>query len=93
MVCSYFFQAQQSWCLFLYSGMQLLYLPSYLPDLNPIEEDFLAIKVWLHSNHGYVLSEMEGSGCDPYALIWEAVYSVVTPAKAYGWYQYSEYIA
>ena len=31
--------------LFVYSsGMRLLYLPAYSPDLNPIEEAFLAIK-------------------------------------------------
>ena len=72
--------------------MWLLYLPSYSPDLNPIKEAFLAIKTWLCSNRDYVLSEMEGLGCDPYALIWEAVYGVVTPEKAYGWYQHREYI-
>ena len=52
----------------------------------------MAIKTWLCSNRDYVLSEMEGLGCDPYALIWEAVYGVVTPEKAYGWYQHREYI-
>jgi hypothetical protein len=73
--------------------MHLVYLPSYSPDLNPIKEAFLAIKAWLQSNCDYVLVETEGAGCDPYALIWEAVYEVVTPDKAYGWYRDSEYIA
>jgi len=77
------------WC----SGMRLLYLPSYSPDLNPIEEAFSAIKAWLRSNRDYVLGETEGPACDPYALIWEAVYTVITADKAYGWYQHSEYIA
>jgi hypothetical protein len=36
---------------------------------------------------------MGGPSFDPYTLIWEAVYGVVTPEKAYGWYKHSEYIA
>ena len=73
--------------------MQLIYLPSYSPNLNPIEECFSAIKSWLRRNHDYVLGEMEGYANDPYALIWEAVYTSVTPEKIYGWYRHSEYIA
>jgi len=73
--------------------MHLLYLPSYSPDLNPIEEAFSAIRAWLRANCDYILSETEGPGGDPYTMIWEAVYSVVTPEKAYGWYKHSEYIA
>jgi hypothetical protein len=73
--------------------MRLLYIPAYSPDLNPIEEAFSAIKAWLRSNRDYVLGETEGRGCDPYTLIWEAVYGVVTPEKAYGWFKHSEYIA
>ena len=73
--------------------MHLLYLPSYFPDLNPIEEAFSAIKAWLRANRDYILGEIEGPGCDPYRMIWEAVYSVITLRKAYGWYKHSEYIA
>ena len=63
--------------------MQLIYLPAYSPDLNPIEEAFSAIKAWLCANCNYVLGEIGGSACDSYALIWEAVYGTVTPKKAY----------
>ena len=73
--------------------MQLIYLPAYSPDLNPIEEAFSSIKAWLRANRDYVLGEMEVPDCDPYALIWEAVYGSVMPEKAYEWYQHSEYIA
>ena len=66
------------------SGMRLLYLPSYSPDLNPIEKAFSAIKAWLWATRDYILSKTEGPVGDPYAMIWEAVYSVVTPEKAYG---------
>jgi hypothetical protein len=74
------------------SGMQLLYLPSYSPDLNPVEEAFSVIKGWLRSNRDYILGETEGPASDPYALMWEAAYSSVTPEKAYGWFRHSEYI-
>jgi hypothetical protein len=34
------------------AGAQLVYLPPYLPDLNPIEQAFHSIKAWLchHEN-------------------------------------------
>ena len=73
-------------------GSCLIYLPAYSPDLNPIEEAFSSIKAWLHANHNYVLSEIEGDGADPYRVIWEAVHSV-TLENAYGWFQHCEYIA
>lgn len=73
--------------------MRLLFLPAYSPDLNPIEETFLCAKSWLRSNRTYVLGETEGRDCDPYALIWEAVYTTVTPEKIHGWYQHSKCIA
>ena len=73
--------------------MRLLSLPPYSPDLNPIEEAFSCVKSWLRSNHVYVLGEMEGRDSDPYTLFWEAVYTMVTPEKIFGWYRHSEYIA
>ena len=79
--------------LLLSSGMRLIYLPAYSPDLNPIEEAFSAIKAWLRDNRDYIAGEMGGPTYDPYMLIWQAVYGVVTPEKAYGWYKHSEYIA
>jgi hypothetical protein len=73
-------------------GVRLVYLPAYSPDLNPIEEAFSSIKAWLRANRDYVLGEVEGLGADPYGVIWEAVYSVMSE-DALGWYQHSEYIA
>ena len=73
-------------------GSHLIYLLTYSPDLNPIEEAFSSIKAWLRGHHDYVLGEVEGQGRDPYRVIWEAVYSV-TPEDTYGWFQHCEYIA
>ncbi|KAG2093891.1 uncharacterized protein F5147DRAFT_585248, partial [Suillus discolor] len=50
-------------------------------------------QAWLWSNRDYLLGETEGPACDPYMLILEAVYSIVTSEKAHGWYKHSEYIA
>ena len=72
--------------------MCLLYLPTYSPDLNPIEEAFSSIKAWLRSHREYVSGEMEGDTTDPYTLIWEAVFTAITPEKIFGWYKHSEYI-
>ncbi len=76
-----------------FRGMRLLYLPTYSPDLNPIEEAFSALKSWLRANRDYVLNETEGIGCNPYALIWEAAYATMTAESARGWYRHSEYLA
>ncbi|THV00925.1 hypothetical protein K435DRAFT_656345 [Dendrothele bispora CBS 962.96] len=72
--------------------MRILYLPTYSPDLNPIEEAFSSIKSWLKANRAYVLGEMTGEAqCDPYTILWDAIFTV-TPDKAYGWYRHSGYI-
>ncbi|KAF8233045.1 hypothetical protein L208DRAFT_1268999 [Tricholoma matsutake] len=74
--------------------MQLVYLPAYSPDLNPIEEVFSCIKAWIRQNHDYVLGELDGHpASDPYQIFWEAVYGNVDAEKAYGWFCHSGYIA
>jgi transposase len=60
------------------SGMCLLYLPPYSPDLNPIELAFSTIKGWLHSNCNHVNEEYELEGGMVYNIFWEAVYAVTS---------------
>jgi transposase len=68
------------------TGMQLIYLPPYSPDFNPIEESFSAIKAWIRANRDYTRSELSDDATpDPYTMIWEAVYMTVTPTKAEGY--------
>ncbi|KAL4246218.1 hypothetical protein ABKN59_009358 [Abortiporus biennis] len=74
-------------------GMRLLYLPAYSPDLNPIKEVFSAIKSWVRTNRDYVTDMMEQGDESPLVLIWQAVHSVVTPEKAWGWFHHSQYVA
>ena len=71
-------------------GMRLMFLPSYSPDLNPIELSFSSIKVWLRANRDEVNWEMESENGTVYNALWQAVYSV-TPEKARGWYKHCGY--
>jgi len=74
--------------------MRLLFLPPYSPDFNSIEEAFSAIKAWICANRDFVLGELQGDFvCSPYAMLWEAVFTTVTPEKAYSWYKDSHYVA
>ena len=76
--------------------MKLLYLPTYSPDFNPIEEAFSCIKAWIRSNRDYVRSESVLDDLDarihPYFIIWDAVFEAVTPAKIEGWFKDSGYL-
>jgi transposase len=73
--------------------MQLVYLPPYSPDYDPVEEAFSAIKAWIQGNRDYTRSELSGEAlCDLYEMIWEAVFSSVTPEKAAGWFHDSGYL-
>ena len=71
-------------------GMRLMFLPSYSPDLNPIELSFSSIKVWLCANRDQVNWEMESKNGTVYNALWQAVHSV-TPEKAWGWYKHCGY--
>ena len=71
-------------------GMHLMFLPSYSPNLNPIELSFSSIKAWLHANRDEVNREMESENGTVYNALWQVVYSV-TPEKARGWYKHCGY--
>ena len=71
-------------------GMRLMFLPSYSPDLNPIELAFSSIKAWLRANRDHVNQEMESETGTVYNALWQAVHSV-TPDKARGWYKHCGY--
>jgi hypothetical protein len=67
--------------------MRLLYLPAYSPDFSPIEEGFSAMKAWIQRNRDFVLGELLGqAACDPHAMLWEAVFTSMTPHNIIGWY-------
>lgn len=76
--------------------MKLQYLPTYSPDLNPIEEAFSCIKAWIRGNRDYAHSELVPdnleSSIHPYFIIWNAVFTAVSPEKAEGWFKDSGYL-
>lgn len=71
-------------------GSCLIYLPSYSPDLNPIELTFSSIKAWLHANRTRVNTDLQSDKGSIYDAFWEAAYSV-TSDKAKGWYHHCGY--
>ena len=71
-------------------GMRLVFLPSYSPDLNPIELAFSSIKAWLRANRDRINQEMAAEEGSVYNALWQAVHSV-TPEKARGWYKHCGY--
>jgi hypothetical protein len=74
-------------------GCRLLYLPAYSPDFNPIEEGFSAMKAWIRRNRDYVLGELMGDeSCEPFAMLWEAVFATMTPDAIAGWYHDCGYL-
>lgn len=78
--------------VFTHSGMRLLFLPAYSPDLNPIEEAFSSIKAWLRRNHRHAAYHLSGlPGTEPVDVLLDAVYSI-TPRQAYAWYRHSNYV-
>ena len=75
------------------SGMQILYLPPYSPDYNPIEEFFSAMKARIRANRDFVRGELTGElTCDPYGMLWQAVFTTFTSASARGWFRDCGYL-
>ena len=73
------------------SGARLIYLPTYSPDLNPIELAFSTIKGWLRSHRDRVNQEVELGNGMVYDVLWEAVYSV-SMEHAKGWFKHCGYV-
>lgn len=72
--------------------MQLIYLPAYSLDMNPIEEAFSCIKAAIRRNRNYVLGELGGGvHADLYVMLRKTVYGAVTPEKVKGWFGDSGY--
>ncbi|OAX38739.1 hypothetical protein K503DRAFT_690996, partial [Rhizopogon vinicolor AM-OR11-026] len=55
---------------------------------------FSAIKAWIRRNREHARGELMGDPtCDPYQLLWDAVFATVTPEKARGWFAHSGYLS
>lgn len=52
------------------------------------------MKSWIRRNRDDLLRELEGrDDCDPIAMLWEAVYSTMTPENIEGWFRDCGYVA
>ena len=71
-------------------GACLLYLPSYLLDLNLIELAFSSIKAWLCTCCDRINIEHNSKDGNIYDTFWEAVFSVMVES-ARGWYKHCGY--
>jgi hypothetical protein len=75
------------------SGMHVVYLPPYSPDLNPIETAFGTAKAWIRRNNAEVRNAMESE--DPnegIGLLTLAMHEACTPANCLQWFHHSGYI-
>ena len=65
------------------AGAQLLYLPPYSPDFNPIEKCWSKVKQWLRSAKARTLEGLE-------AAVAEAL-AAITSQNASAWFRHCEY--
>ncbi len=73
-------------------GVRLEFLPPYSPDLNPIEEAFSAIKLYLRRHRVFVENEFMAEPCHRATdLLLHAVFTV-TEQQSQGWFRHSGYI-
>ncbi|KZV82862.1 hypothetical protein EXIGLDRAFT_592156, partial [Exidia glandulosa HHB12029] len=57
------------------------------------ELGFSAMKAWIRRNRDYVQGELSGRAeCDPYSMLWDAVYETMTAEHAFGWFRHSGYV-
>ena len=71
-------------------GSRHLYLPTYSPDYNPIENTFSSIKSWLRSNRDRVNLELDSVDGTVYDMFWEAIHSI-TADDSKGWFKHCGY--
>ena len=73
-------------------GMRVEFLPPYLPDFNPIELAFSAIKYDIRRNGGLIRKVMstENSKAAVLSELWSSV-SSVTADDAEGWFSHCGY--
>ena len=72
--------------LFTFHGVDLLYLPPYSPDFNPIENSFSKFKLML-KRHGEFLNS---AGYSDYEII-DAAFEFITPSDCANWIRHAGY--
>ena len=81
-------------CLFIdvFRGMRVEFLPPYSPDLNPIEQAFLTIKMRLKREGNLARTEWsERDDTEVYLRLYKLVFSI-TSREAFSFYHHSRYV-
>ena len=65
------------------AGCQLLFLPAYSPDFNPIEQAFSTLKTWLRQAEARTQETLEAALAMALATI--------TRSDARGWFRHCQY--
>jgi transposase len=74
------------------SGIQLIYLPPYSPDLNPIEECFSWVKHCIRQRGVEFRNIVEiGHEAEPYLFLYH-ILNEVPPHACKGWFHHSGYV-
>ena len=74
------------------SGIKLIYLTPYLPDLNPIEECFSWVKHYIRRQGGEFRNIVEtGNEDEPYLFLYDILDQVSVEAS-WGWFAHSGYL-
>jgi hypothetical protein len=68
------------------SGVRIIFLPPYSPDLNPIEEAISKIKAWIHRNY-----DLFPPG-DGFLFDVKIAMDVITPEDAEGYFLHGGYL-
>ena len=74
------------------SGIKLIYLPPYSPDLNPIEECFSWVKHYIRRQGAEFQNIVEtGNEDEPYLFLYNILDQVPVEASR-GWFAHSGYL-
>lgn len=75
-----------------YSGMRYEFLLPYLPDYNPIELAFSALKYHLRRDGEYIRMALTDMPVEEiYSILRQAVYRMPS-ADVFGWYRHCGYV-
>lgn len=69
------------------TGVRLVYLPPYSPDLNPIEEAFSKIKAWIRRNNDI----FSAAANDDLMYDMQEALNIITESDAIGYFIHAGY--
>lgn len=66
-------------------GVDIMFLPPYSPDYNPIEKMFGVMKAWFRANHEWVKDQGDGK------IVVQAALKCITAQSCKSWIEYEVY--